>query len=124
MWPEETTGWTAPYFELPTVCYDCEEDTLTMAAGFNPNALHMCPNCCAEFTQEEGILRRVEKYTKRCIRKVEHGNKTEPQLLRIIDSAIYDGARLGSNATLEYRGYLAEEGPFFTIPLPETFRHP
>jgi hypothetical protein len=96
---------------------------MTMIAGFNPSSTHICHNCGAAFTHEEGILRMAEKYTRECIEEAERGVKTEPELLALVDREIFGRAKFGSNATLQYTGYL-EEGEFLTIPLPRSFRHP
>lgn len=119
----EPTGWTAPYFELRTVCHACGEAAGTMLAGFNPSSMHMCYNCRAGFTHEEGILRAAEKYARECVREARHGDKTEPELLRAVDKEIFGRAKFGSNATLQYTGYL-EKDDFLIVPLPRSFRHP
>ena len=122
MWGEPT-GWTGHYFELCTVCYACDLAAVTGTAGFNHSSMHVCHNCSAEFTQEEGILRTAEKYVGDCLGKVQRGGKSESEMLQDFDREIFGRAKFGSNATFQYTGYLAKD-KFLTLSLPESFRHP
>jgi len=94
-----------------------------MIAGFNPSSMHMCHKCSAAFTHEEGILRMTEKYTRECIQEVERGSKSESELLQVVDKEIFGRAQFGSNAALQYTGYL-DKDKFLDVPLPRSFRHP
>lgn len=121
MWAE--IGWSGPHVELRTACYACEATSQIQRGGFNPSSTRTCHGCSATFTYEEGILRMAGKNTRECIQEAEHGNKTESELLQLVDNEIFGRAEFGSNGVLAYTGYL-EEDEFLTIALPRPFRHP
>ena len=122
MWGEPT-GWTGHYFELCTVCHSCGSAAVTYTAGFDSSSMHVCHNCSAEFTQEEGILRTAKKYVSDCLGEAKRGGKTESEMLQVFDKEIFGRAKFGSNATFQYTGYL-DKYKFLTLSLPESFRHP